>query len=103
MDDETDLPQQPSDQVRIKYLRVYNLGETMFTDRHNGVPLKIPPGQSKHVPLDTALHIFGWRPEATPEELFKHIKGRQGWSTPKRREIDASTGKSHAETNFSKL
>ena len=98
-----DIPQQPSEQVRIKYLRVFNLGDVMFTDRHDGVPLKIKPGESKHVPLNVALHIFGWRPEATPEELFRHIQRRQGWNTPKMLEIDPTTGKSHAETNFSKL
>jgi len=100
--DEENLPQQPSEQVRIKYLRVFNLGETMFTDRHDGVPLRIKPGESKHVPLNVALHIFGWRPEATPDELFRHIQRRQGWNTPKFLEVDA-TGKTLAEKKFAEL
>ena len=100
--DETDLPQQPSDKVRIKYLRVFNLGEAMFTDRHDGVPLRIKGGESKHVPLNVALHIFGWHPEATPEQLFKHIQRRQGWNTPAYLAVD-ETGKTLAEKKFAEL
>lgn len=99
----TDLIAMPADQVRVKYLRVTNTGNEIFTDRHNGVPTRIEPGATKNVPLDTAQHIFGWTPNATTEEMFKHVQRRQGWNTKAHFEIDPESKQNIAETKFSKI
>ena len=94
--------QAPSENARVRYVRVTNLGETQFSDRHNGVPLRIQPGESRNVPLEPAAHIFGWGMDVAPEVMFRHVQRRQGWNTPKFLEQD-ETGKTLAEKNFAKL
>ena len=89
-------------EVRVKYVRVTNLGETLFSDRHDSVPLKIEPGQSKHVAIEVAAHIFGWFQGVEKDQMFRHIQRRQGWNTPKYLETD-ETGKTLAERCFAKL
>ena len=95
--------EQDEPQVRIKYVRVTNLGETMFHDRHNGVPVKIQPGESKNIPLEPAAHIFGWKPDVEPDVMFRHIQKRQGWNTVDMLAVDPATGLSKAQANFAKL
>ena len=98
-----DTPQLPAETVRVKYVRVTNNGDVMFTDRHNSVPLRIKPGESKHVPLEAAAHIFGWVHGADPDQMFRHVQRRQGWNTPEYLKVDPDTGKTLAEKNFAKL
>ena len=101
--DDDDTPQTPSDQVRVKYVRVTNLGPVMFADRHDGVPVKIKPGESKHVPLEAALHIFGWKPDVDPMDMFRHIQRRQGWNTPDYLKVDPESGLNLAQRKFCEL
>ena len=95
--------EQDEPQVRIKYVRVTNLGEVMFHDRHNGVPVKIQPGESKNITLEPAAHIFGWKPDVEPDVMFRHIQKRQGWNTVDMLKVDPATGLSQAQANFSRL
>lgn len=92
----------PAEQLRFKYIRLTNKGTTLFTDRHDGVPVKVPPGEAKNLPLDMAIHFFGWRPDVAPEEMFRHVCKRQGWNT-----VDfvkpEEDGKTKAEKNFAAL
>jgi hypothetical protein len=82
---------------------VTNLGEVMFMDRHDGVPLRIQPGESRNVPIEAAAHIFGWKAGVEPEQMFKHIQRRQGWNTTDYLKVISETGKTLAETAFAKL
>jgi len=96
--------QAPGEGVRVRYVRVTNLGEVMFMDRHDGIPLRIQPGESKNVPTDAAAHIFGWHVGVEPDQMFRHIQRRQGWNTPKYLEIvPEAGGKNLAEIQFAKL
>jgi hypothetical protein len=95
--------EQDEPQVRIKYVRVTNLGDVMFHDRHNGVPVKIQPGESKNIPLEPAAHIFGWKPDVESDVMFRHIQKRQGWNTVEMLKVDPATGLSQAQANFSRL
>ena len=91
-----------ADQVRVKYIKLTNNGDTLFSDRHDGVPLKVMPGETKNIPLDSAAHMLGYVPGVTDETMSRHICRRQGWNTPQYLETDAS-GKTLAERNFAKL
>jgi hypothetical protein len=73
-------PFDPGAEVRIKYVRVTNNGDIPFTDRHDGVPVRIDPGKSDNFPLDMAEHFFG--NPSDPETMFRHVCRRQGWNTP---------------------
>src|SRR6516164_10263810 len=95
--------QAPNEGARVRYVRVTNLGEVMFMDRHDGVPLRIQPGESRNVPIEAAAHIFGWKLDVDREVMFKHIQRRQGWNTPKYLEVIPETGKTLAEAAFAKL
>jgi hypothetical protein len=97
------MMEQEEPAVRIKYVRVTNLGTVMFADRHNGVPLKIQPGETRNVPLEPAAHIFGWKPDVEPDVMFRHMQRRQGWNTPEYLAIDPESGLSKAQVQFCKL
>lgn len=88
--------------IRTHYIRVTNKGQTSFTDRHDGVPVEIPPGRSDNFPLDMAAHFFGYSLDATPEQMFRHTCKRQGWNTPKHLDRDKS-GLTLAERLFAQL
>lgn len=97
-------PMQPDDapQFRIHYVRITNHGDVPFNDRHDGVPVSVPPGKSENLPLDMAAHFFGYAYGVPPEVMFKHVCKRQGWNTPAHLVRDDS-GKSLAERLFAKL
>jgi hypothetical protein len=86
--------------VRLHYVRVTNHLDVPFTDRHDGVPVSIPPGKSDNFPLDMAAHFFG--DVTRPEAMFRHVCRRQGWNTPAHLK-PAESGKTLAEELFSKL
>jgi hypothetical protein len=86
--------------VRLHYVRVTNRGDVPFTDRHDGVPVSIPPGKSDNFPLDMAAHFFG--DVTDPQAMFRHVCRRQGWNTPAHLKPTES-GKTLAEEMFSKL
>lgn len=88
--------------IRTHYIRVTNRGQTPFTDRHDGVPVEIPPGKSDNFPLDMAAHFFGYGLGVTDDQMFRHTAKRQGWNTPKHLEMD-KTGKTLAERLFAQL
>lgn len=69
--------------VRVRYLRVTNNTEQIWTDTYDGVPVTIVPGQTQQIPLDMATHFFGWHPDARPIEMMHHLAKRRGWRDPK--------------------
>lgn len=69
--------------VRVRYLRVTNRTEQIWTDTYDGVPVTIVPGQTQQIPLDMATHFFGWHPDVTPIEMMHHLAKRRGWTDPK--------------------
>jgi hypothetical protein len=93
-----------TENVRVHYVRVVNNLPFAFTDRHDGVPVTIPPGKSENLPLDMAAHFFGYTHHGIEKAvLFRHTAKRQGWNTPEFVKIDPDTGKSKAEEYFDKL
>lgn len=93
-----------TENVRVHYVRVVNNLPFAFSDRHDGVPVTIPPGKSENLPLDMAAHFFGYTHHGIEKAvLFRHIAKRQGWNTPDFIKIDPDTGKSKAETYFDML
>jgi hypothetical protein len=90
-----------TEQVRVKYVKLTNGLDIPFTDRHDGVPVKVMPGEAKNFPVDMALHFFG--PDFSDQVMMgKHVAKRQGWNTPRFLEADDS-GKTLAERWFAKL
>ena len=69
--------------VRVRYLRVTNNTEQIWTDTYDGVPVTIVPGQTQQIPLDMAAHFFGWHPDVKPIEMMHHLARRRGWTDPK--------------------
>lgn len=69
--------------VRVRYLRVTNRTEQIWTDTYDGVPVTIVPGQTQQIPLDMATHFFGWHPDVKPIEMMHHLAKRRGWRDPK--------------------
>lgn len=96
------LPWDPAVQMRAKYIRVINHGDTAFTDRHDGVPVTIDPGGWENLPLDMAEHFFGYHDGVNPEMMFRHVCKRQGWNTPAHIKM-GDNGKTLAQDLFSKL
>ena len=89
-------------EMRARYVRVTNHGETNFTDRHDGVPVTIEAGRSDNLPLDMAEHFFGYHDGVTQENMFRHVCKRQGWNTPEHiKQVEG--GKTLAQALFSKL
>jgi hypothetical protein len=88
-------------QARIQYVRVTNgLGVT-FTDRYDGVPVRIPAGKTENLPPDMAAHFFG--PNIDDDAAtFRHVQKRQGWNTPEFLKAD-DDGRNLAQRNFDKL
>ena len=91
------------DQVRLKYVRITNGLDVPFTDRYDGVPITIAPGKSENLPLDMALHFFGYHYGIEPIAMFRHIAKRQGWNTPAFVKQNPETQKSLAQEYFDKL
>lgn len=93
-----------TENVRVHYVRVVNNLPFAFTDRHDGVPVTIPPGKSENLPLDMAAHFFGYTHHGIEKAvLFRHVAKRQGWNTPEFAKPDPETGKTKAETYFDML
>lgn len=88
--------------LRIHYVRVTNNLAVPFTDRHDGVPVSIPPGKSENLPLDMAAHFFGYMYNVPPDVMFRHVCKRQGWNTPAHIKVQKS-GKTLAEEMFAKI
>ena len=96
------LPWDPAVQMRAKYIRVINHGDTAFTDRHDGVPVTIDPGGWENLPLDMAEHFFGYHDGVNPEMMFRHVCKRQGWNTIEFLKVQES-GKTLAQERFDKI
>lgn len=88
--------------IRTRYVRITNNGDTAFTDRHDGVPVSIAPGRSDNLPLDMAAHFFGYHDGVTQDAMFRHVCRRQGWNTPAHIR-PGENGKSLAEALFATL
>lgn len=93
---------QSAEKFRIHYVRVTNSLTVPFTDRHDGVPVQIPPGKSENFPLDMAAHFFGYAYGVPNDVMFRHTCKRQGWNTQAHLAKDES-GKTLAERNFAGL
>lgn len=87
---------------RISMVRVTNSGDTVFTDRYDGVPYIFAPGQTKAIPVDVAHHLLGFHPGADDKSMFRHVSKRQGWNTPKHIEV-GDDGLTLAERQFAAL
>lgn len=68
-------------EVRVQYVRVTNNSDQSWSDRHDGVPVTLPPGASQDVPLDMAAHFFGYHPGVTKVAMLRHMAKRCGWNT----------------------
>jgi hypothetical protein len=88
--------------LRIHYVRIINNLPIAFTDRFDGVPIKILPGASENLPLDMASHMFGYFYGVDDETMFRHTCRRQGWNTPKHLDVQES-GKTLAQDLWDKL
>jgi hypothetical protein len=62
--------------VRVRYVRVTNGTEEVWSDRYDGVPVMLMPGESKDLALDMALHFFGYAPGADAATMLLHMAGR---------------------------
>lgn len=96
------MEQQATLDMRARYVRVTNHGDTNFTDRHDGVPFTIEPGSWDNLPLDAAAHFFGYHDGIPHDVMFRHVCRRQGWNTPAHIKTDES-GKTLAQRLFDKL
>jgi hypothetical protein len=70
----------PIGDVRVQYLRVTNGTDKPWSDRHDGVPVTLAPGQSQNIPLDMAAHFFGWHQHIDQATMLRHMARRQGWN-----------------------
>ena len=93
----------PADDVRVKYVKVYNGLDVAFTDRFDGVPVSIPPGKTENFPIDMAQHFFGYHPGVDRMGMLRHVARRQGWNTPEYVKQDAVSHKTLADEYFDKL
>jgi hypothetical protein len=66
---------------RIARVRVTNGLQQVYSDRYDGVPISLQPGEMKIFDLETAAHIFGWHPGASVEEITRYVGKRQGWNS----------------------
>lgn len=67
-------------------LAVLNGNDFDIPDRFDGVPFKMPAGKEVIIPLDAAVHFFGfrWREDQQGFELKanrEHVCRRYGWNT----------------------
>ena len=85
--------------LRIHYIRVVNHLDVAFTDRWDGIPVRLEPGQTDNFQLDMAAHFFGYHYGVDQATMFRHTCKRQGWNTPKHLERQPS-GKTLAEELF---
>lgn len=92
-----------TEQVRVKYVRITNGLDIPWTDMHDGVPVRVDPGESQNLPIDMAAHFFGFAPNVSTEVMFKHVCKRQGWNTPEFLREDPVTRKTKAREFFEKL
>jgi hypothetical protein len=81
-------------------VRVTNSGTEPFTDRFDGIPIVIDPGERRELSLDEAAHVFGWHEGIKPEAMLQHVSKRQGWNTKEFLEVDKDSGKTKAQAKF---
>jgi hypothetical protein len=62
--------------VRVRYVRVYNGTDEVWSDRYDGVPITLQPGDTQDLDLAMALHFFGYAPGVEPATMLLHIAGR---------------------------
>ena len=68
---------------RVRFLRVTNNTEQIWSDSYDGVPVTIEPGKTQQIPLEMAAHFFGWHPDVTQAEMMHHLARRRGWRDQK--------------------
>jgi hypothetical protein len=69
-----------AEDVRVRYVRVTNNTDAVWSDRHDGVPVTLKPGDSENIPLDMAAHFFGYSTNVKPVTMLAHMARRQGWN-----------------------
>jgi hypothetical protein len=62
--------------VRVRHVRVTNGTDEVWTDRYDGVPLTLQPGDTQTIPLDMALHFFGYAPGVDQATMLMHVANR---------------------------
>ena len=70
-----------NDAMQTMHLKVTNRTKETIKDMYDGVPFIFEAGKSLKIPLDAALHIFGWHPDASLDEVERHTRRRLGWNT----------------------
>ena len=70
-----------TEDVRVRYVRVVNNTDKVWSDRHDGVPVTLQPGDSENIPLDMAAHFFGYHANVKPVTMLSHMARRQGWNS----------------------
>ena len=66
---------------KITHIRVTNNNPFPIYDRYDGVQYVFAPEKPQNIPADVANHIFGYSPDATEDDMIKHIQRRFGWNT----------------------
>jgi hypothetical protein len=69
-----------AEDVRVRYVKVTNGTDEIWSDRHDGVPITLKPGASENIPLDMAAHFFGYHTDVKPVQMLAHMAKRQGWN-----------------------
>src|SRR6202521_3372527 len=91
-------------EARLNYVKITNGLDFDFTDRHDGVPVRLPPGKTENLPVDMAEHFFGCVSGNFDDAyMLRHIAKRQGWNTPDFVKIDPETGRNKAQEYYAKL
>ena len=66
---------------QIERIRVVNHNDFPISDRFDGIPWVLRPGESIDLPLEVATHILGYPGDV--EVMYRHMARRWGWNLPK--------------------
>jgi hypothetical protein len=66
---------------KVHYIRVVNRNPFPIYDRYDGIQYAFPPLEKVTVPVDVATHIFGYKPDASEDDMFRHVQRRFGWNS----------------------
>lgn len=68
--------------TEIRYLRVTNRNPYPLVDRYDNRIYEFPEGETKTIPLEAGMHMFGYSPTATEESVKLHCLKRYGMNRP---------------------
>lgn len=70
-------------EARVHYVRVTNNTDEVWGDRFDGQPIVLKPGESEKIPLEMAMHFFGYHPGVEPHAMLGHMFRRRGGPSAK--------------------